>query len=308
MEKLNRKFKGIWTPAEIWLDEKISFVEKFFLAEIDSLDFDGNGCFMSNKYFAKFFKLTEKHVSHIINALAKKKLIASKIDKKSGNRRLLKVTHPALNLTSLPIRKNTDTPYPQKCGYPIRKNTDTLSAKIPIGHFQETGKQCEYNASKGQNQKTDNNTNTNNINNINNTNINPGTVRAAKLGLKNSSEILELDLKIADQKKLLAEQLEKIFNPSKGELVTFARIIRHITAIVQNDFAKIHLFKDAIEWAQSAKASNAANKKGLFVAKVKQETGFSKSKLLLQGGKKYVPKNFTRGCDVVRLGGLLPPV
>ena len=35
---MNRDFKGVWIPKEVWLDDKLSWMEKLFLVEIDSLD------------------------------------------------------------------------------------------------------------------------------------------------------------------------------------------------------------------------------------------------------------------------------
>ena len=53
-----RDFKGIWIPREIWLAEDLSHIEKLYLAEIDSLDNGKKGCFASNAYFSRFFKMT----------------------------------------------------------------------------------------------------------------------------------------------------------------------------------------------------------------------------------------------------------
>lgn len=100
---------------------------------------------------------------------------------------------------------------------------------------------------------------------------------------KSSQEILELDLNIAEQKRFLAVQLQKTFNYfAKGEKRTFGRIINHLVELAQRDAKNLHFFKDAVEWARQAKTSNAANKKGLFVAMVKQETGFRGQKQLLR--------------------------
>ena len=102
--------------------------------------------------------------------------------------------------------------------------------------------------------------------------------------LKKSSEILELDLKIAQEKKFLIFQLESIFHPNERERRTFARVISHLVNKCQKGEMHIAIFKDAIEWAKQAKASNAVNKKGLFIAKIKEETGFRKQDRLLKSG------------------------
>lgn len=71
---MQRAFKGVWIPADIWLSEDLTLQEKVFLAEIDSLD-NENGCFASNKYFAKFFGLTNGRCSQVITSLKNKGLI-----------------------------------------------------------------------------------------------------------------------------------------------------------------------------------------------------------------------------------------
>ena len=51
---MNRTFKGVWFPKEVWLCEELSFIEKGLIVEIDSLD-GKDHCFASNEYFAEFF-------------------------------------------------------------------------------------------------------------------------------------------------------------------------------------------------------------------------------------------------------------
>lgn len=69
--KNERGFKGIWIPAEIWLNEELKIMEKLFLVEIDSLD-NEKGCFASNDHFSKFFNLSKNRCSEIIKDLEKK--------------------------------------------------------------------------------------------------------------------------------------------------------------------------------------------------------------------------------------------
>lgn len=69
MAEINRDFKGIWIPKEIWLDKRLNALDKIILAEIDSLDNDENGCFASNKYIAEFCGCSETKVSTAISKL-----------------------------------------------------------------------------------------------------------------------------------------------------------------------------------------------------------------------------------------------
>lgn len=64
-----RDFKGIWIPAEVWLDERLNPLEKVILMEIDSLDCGGKGCYASNEYIAGFCQCSESKVSHAVTRL-----------------------------------------------------------------------------------------------------------------------------------------------------------------------------------------------------------------------------------------------
>lgn len=93
---MDRNFKGIWIPKEIWLSEELTLQEKVMLVEIDSLDNEETGCYASNKYFSKFFKLTTQRVSQIINALATKGFISVTYEYqgKEIDKRILKINRP----------------------------------------------------------------------------------------------------------------------------------------------------------------------------------------------------------------------
>ena len=76
MDIEQRGFKGVWIPREVWKDEMLTWMEKLFLVEIDSLD-NENGCFASNNYFARFFKLSPQRCSQIVKSIEKKGYITS---------------------------------------------------------------------------------------------------------------------------------------------------------------------------------------------------------------------------------------
>ena len=69
---VNRSFRGVWIPRDIWLNKELSITEKCFLAEIDSLGGSEEGCFASNQYFAEFFNLSKERARKIIGELNKK--------------------------------------------------------------------------------------------------------------------------------------------------------------------------------------------------------------------------------------------
>lgn len=97
-----------------------------------------------------------------------------------------------------------------------------------------------------------------------------------------AQEILDLDLIIAGEKNFFMGRIEEILRPSRREARTFANITRYLVEQCQRGSLKPSIFKDAVEWAMQASSSYAANQKGLFVAKVKQETGFMSQKRLLR--------------------------
>jgi len=100
--------------------------------------------------------------------------------------------------------------------------------------------------------------------------------------VKNSlNEKLALDLAITDARNLFTREIQKIFSLSKGEAYTFAKLTIHLVNLCRSQDRDIGIFKDAIEWARQAKASSARNQKGLFVSKIKRETGFKKQERLL---------------------------
>ena len=62
---MERDFKGVWIPKEIWLDERLNAI----FVEIDSLCSDKRGCFASNSYLAEFCQCSETKISKAISKL-----------------------------------------------------------------------------------------------------------------------------------------------------------------------------------------------------------------------------------------------
>lgn len=72
---MERRFRGIWIPAEIWMNDQLTLQEKVFLVEIDSLD-RVEECFASNGHFSTMFGLTKSRCSQVIKSLEKKGFIS----------------------------------------------------------------------------------------------------------------------------------------------------------------------------------------------------------------------------------------
>ena len=143
---MERAFKGVWIPAEIWLNKELSIQEKVILTEIDSLDND-DGCFASNKHFMDFMKLKERRIKELIKGLVDKGFITSRIiykqNSKEIEKRVLKIKRP---------------PYPKKtiCGSSEEKCTRVV---------QESARGVVQNNSKGGAENCPDNNTINNTNN-----------------------------------------------------------------------------------------------------------------------------------------------
>lgn len=70
-----QKIKGLWIPAEILLEEKLTDKEKFILFMILYLSDEIESCFASNGYLANIVKVSTNRVSKIISSLKSKKYI-----------------------------------------------------------------------------------------------------------------------------------------------------------------------------------------------------------------------------------------
>nr|DAH14860.1 MAG TPA: replisome organizer protein [Caudoviricetes sp.] len=69
---IERQFKGVWIPKDIWVNDNLNLQEKCFLTEINSLDDEERGCFALNEHFAKFFNLSKNRCSEVIKSLQDK--------------------------------------------------------------------------------------------------------------------------------------------------------------------------------------------------------------------------------------------
>ena len=105
---MNRDFKGVWIPRELWLNEDLSIIEKLFLVEIDSLD-KGRGCWASNTYLAEFFQLSRGRVSQIISKLEQERYIKVELTYKGKRvtKRTIRINGRLLDIVSPPVSQNS---------------------------------------------------------------------------------------------------------------------------------------------------------------------------------------------------------
>lgn len=118
---MERKFEGVWIPAELYLNEELSWSEKILLIEINSLDNSERGCFASNKYLGDFLKISEGSCANMISKLKRKGYIQQVFF--DGRNRGLKVHK---NMNSAFISKNEAS---QKDESYLHKNMKSASQK-----------------------------------------------------------------------------------------------------------------------------------------------------------------------------------
>lgn len=83
-----RQFKGVWIPQEVWLDDRITALDKIILVEIDSLDNPETGCYATNEYLANFCQCGVTKISTAISKLIELDYIY--IKSFDGRQRILK--------------------------------------------------------------------------------------------------------------------------------------------------------------------------------------------------------------------------
>lgn len=111
---MKRDFKGVWIPAEVWLNKDLTVMEKLFLVEIDSLD-NKDGCYASNAYFADFFGISKGRCSQIIKSLEVKKLVNIKLEREG--KEITKRTIRVVNKLNTLFKKLNTLPAKTKQGY-----------------------------------------------------------------------------------------------------------------------------------------------------------------------------------------------
>ena len=87
---MEREFKGVWIPKEVWLNSELSLTEKALLAEIDSFTGEGKAFYKSNETIQEEYKVSRPTISKALKKLEGMGFIKVEFD---GRRR--KVTYQA---------------------------------------------------------------------------------------------------------------------------------------------------------------------------------------------------------------------
>lgn len=97
-----REFKGVFIPAEVYLDDRLSPADKILMAEIDSLD-HGDGCYASNNYLAAFCRMSLATLKRSLSTLQEAGLI-----EENGYRGRCRVWRSRLRLSQVPGSKRAN--------------------------------------------------------------------------------------------------------------------------------------------------------------------------------------------------------
>ena len=67
---IEREFKGVWIPAEVWLDPALTITEKALLAEIDSFSGNGKSFYKSNETIVKEYGVSRSTIARAVKNLS----------------------------------------------------------------------------------------------------------------------------------------------------------------------------------------------------------------------------------------------
>jgi DNA-binding transcriptional MocR family regulator len=73
---MERNFKGVWIPAEIWLDKDLTLVEKAMLAEIDSFTGNGRSFMKSNDTIQEEYGVSRNTIGRSLRKLSERGFIS----------------------------------------------------------------------------------------------------------------------------------------------------------------------------------------------------------------------------------------
>ena len=132
---MQRDFKGIWIPKEIWHLKDLNITEKIVLSVVNTLSEQDDGCFANNEYFAKFLNLSKGRVSKIINLLVKKGYLETNFSYYSEMRKVEKrkikicIEGGQKEPQSTNFEVVNDQGYSQEQPYPLVENSQDIIYK-----------------------------------------------------------------------------------------------------------------------------------------------------------------------------------
>lgn len=130
----DRQFKGVWIPAEIWLDKRLTITEKAFYAEVESFAGNGRTFHKTNETITDEYGINARTVQRVI-----KKLVDLGLLECSFNGRVRHLSLGRVAKMSQEGRQNVDSAS-TKCRHTNtskRKRENTLKREEVILPFEE---------------------------------------------------------------------------------------------------------------------------------------------------------------------------
>jgi hypothetical protein len=90
MAEINRAFKGVWIPKELYCNNDLNWSEKILLVEIHSFCSGNMGCFAGNEHFARHLMLSKDRISKLISTLSKSGYLTTKMTYRKGTKQIEK--------------------------------------------------------------------------------------------------------------------------------------------------------------------------------------------------------------------------
>ena len=89
---MGRNFKGVWIPAELYLDTTLTWTQKIILLEVDSFSKNNLECFVSNEHLSNLIGISESGIEKSIRSLVEsQRLLRSRTVINGANRRLMRL-------------------------------------------------------------------------------------------------------------------------------------------------------------------------------------------------------------------------
>ena len=121
---MEREFKGVWIPATIWLDKRLTITEKAFLAEIDSFTGNGKTFYKTNETIQDEYGIAPRTVQRMVKKLVELELLES-----SFNGRVRHLSLGRVAKMTGQTRQNDDAASPKWRHTNTSNNTETYTYK-----------------------------------------------------------------------------------------------------------------------------------------------------------------------------------
>ncbi len=139
----DRDFKGIWIPAEVWLNPELSLTEKALLAEIDSFTGNGKSFYKSNDTIVRDYGVSISTISRAVKKLADMGYVDVRSD--GRNRYITSRQSRVVNLTMQNVQNDVSAPSKSATTNKVdRYNYKTLKEEGVVMPFDSNEFHCAW--------------------------------------------------------------------------------------------------------------------------------------------------------------------